>query len=70
MDRQSVSSANLSSVGYNESTEILEVQFQNGSIYQYHGVPKETHGQLVNAKSVGSFFSSNIKNTFEHSKQS
>ena len=70
MDRQSVPSSNLSSVGYDESTETLEVQFQNGSIFQYHGVPKETHGQLVNARSVGSFFHSNIKNTFEHSKLS
>ncbi len=70
MDRQSVPSSNLSSVGYDESTETLEVQFQNGSVFQYHGVPKEIHGQLVNARSVGGFFSSNIKNTFEHSKQS
>ena len=70
MDRQSVSSANLSSVGFDKNTETLEVQFQNGSVFQYHNVPAETHKQLMQARSVGSFFSSNIKNTFEHSKQS
>ena len=69
MDRQSVPSSNLSSVGYDERTETLEVQFQNGSVFQYHGVSAETHAQLVNAKSVGSFFHSNIKNAFGHSKQ-
>ncbi len=70
MDRQSVSSSNLSSVGYDERTETLEIQFHNGSVFHYHDVPAETHGQLVNARSVGSFFSSNIRNSFEHSKQS
>ncbi len=70
MDRQSVSSSNLSSVGYDESTETLEIQFHNGSVFQYHDVPAETHVQLINARSVGGFFSSNIRNTFAHSKQS
>ena len=70
MDHQSVSSSNLSSVGYDDRTETLEVQFQNGSIFQYHGVSAETHKQLMQAGSVGGFFSSNIKNTFEHSKLS
>ena len=69
MERQSVSSANLSSVGYDENTETLEVQFQNGSVFQYHGVPAETHGQLVNARLIGGFFSRHIRNSFEHSKQ-
>ncbi len=70
MDHQSVSSSNLSSVGYDESTETLEVQFQNGSVYQYHGVSAEIHEQLMQARSVGGFFHSNIRNTFEHSKLS
>lgn len=69
MERQSVSSTNLSSVGYDGDTETLEIQFQNGSVFQYHGVPVETHDALVQSKSVGSFFSRNIKNVFEHSKQ-
>ncbi len=70
MDRQSVASSNLASVGYDEDTETLEVEFQNGSVFQYHGVPAETHKQLIQAGSVGRFFSSNIRKTFEHSKQS
>lgn len=70
MDRRSVPSSNLSSVGYDKSTETLEVQFHNGSVFHYHDVPAEIHGQLINARSVGSFFSSNIRNSFRHSKQS
>ncbi|NGX42287.1 MAG: hypothetical protein K940chlam7_00565 [Chlamydiae bacterium] len=70
MDRQTVPSSNLSSVGYDERTETLEIQFHNGSVFKYHDVPAETHGQLINARSVGSFFSTNIRNAFEHSKQS
>ncbi len=70
MEHQSVASSNLSSVGYDENTETLEVQFKNGSVHQYHGVSAETHKQLVQARSVGSFFHSNIKDNFEHSKRS
>ncbi len=69
MHRQSVSSSNLASVGYDENSETLEVQFHNGSVFQYHGVSAEIHKQLIQAGSVGKFFASNIRKTFEHSKQ-
>ncbi len=70
MEHQTVSSTNLASVGYDRKSETLEVHFQNGSVFQYHDVPPETHEQLMQAKSVGGFFHRSIKNDFEHSKQS
>ena len=43
--RQSVASMALQSVGYDERTETLEVQFVNGSVYRYDGVPLHVHEQ-------------------------
>ena len=40
MDRYSVASSNISAVGYDEQSETLEVEFLNGSIYQYYNVPE------------------------------
>ena len=61
MERIPVQSSNLASVGYDSKTATLEVEFLNGSIYQYFGVPAEVHQGLMNAGSKGSYLDQNIK---------
>jgi KTSC domain len=68
MDRAAVSSSDLASVGYDESTQTLEVEFHKGGIYQYFGVPKPLHDGLVTAASPGKFFHANIRNLFSYEK--
>ena len=68
MDRQSVSSSNLRSVGYDADTQTLEVEFRNGSIYQYDGVPENVHSGLMRAASKGSYFNQHIRNEY-HSRR-
>ncbi len=51
MQRQYVSSSNVRSVGWEDST--LEVEFNNGSIYHYHNVSQAEY-QAVLVGSVGS----------------
>ena len=43
MDRQSVSSSNIVSVGYDPTSETLEVEFQSGGVYQYYNVGQSTY---------------------------
>ena len=62
MNRISVSSSNLRSVGYDPSTSTLEVEFNNGGLYQYSGVPQSVHAGLMAASSHGSYFDAHIKN--------
>ena len=57
----SVESSNLSAVGYDPDTQELQVQFKNGGIYSYEGVPHQTHADLVSAESIGSAFHKLIK---------
>ena len=68
MERQSVSSSNLASIGYDAENEILEVEFKHGGIYQYFGVPENIYDELMNASSQGVYFSANIRNNYEFEK--
>ena len=61
MNREPVQSSNLASVGYDISTNVLEIEFLNGGVYQYYGVPAQVHEGLMNAGSKGSYFHHNIK---------
>lgn len=65
---QPVSSSNVESIGYDESTEILFVRFLNGSVYQYMNVPLIVFEQLLNAPSVGSFMHRNIKEVYPYNR--
>lgn len=56
-----VESSSIKSIGY--SNGILKVEFKNGGSYIYTGV-EEYHilNMLTNVKSVGKYFTTNIKN--------
>ena len=68
MQRVSVSSSNISSIGYDPGTGILEIEFKSGGIYQYSNVSTEVYQALLSAPSVGKFFYQNIKSSYEYSK--
>lgn len=69
MERMSVKSSDLKSVGYDVLTETLEVEFVNKSIYQYSRVNVDVYEGLINAKSKGKYFAKFIKNNRWYSCQ-
>ena len=64
MDRQSVRSSNICSVGYEVGIQMLEIEFHSGGIYQYSGVPKDIYRGLMRASSKGSYFHQNIRDRY------
>jgi hypothetical protein len=64
MERFPVSSSSISMIGYDADTQALEVQYQNGGVYQYQGVSQEVFDQLMNAPSKGTFINRQIKNSY------
>lgn len=68
MRRQPASSSNLKSVGYDPGGRVLEIEFQDGGVYQYDNVPKEVYVALMEASSHGSFFHRNISNNYPYRK--
>jgi hypothetical protein len=61
VDRIRVSSTNVASIGYEAETETLEVEFANGSIYQYSRVPQHRWDGLLNASSKGTYLNNHIR---------
>lgn len=61
MERQHVNSSNLESVGYDPTTQTLEIEFLNGGLYQYSGVPESVYQGLMSASSHGQYFDQYIK---------
>lgn len=66
MPRQPVRSSNIASIGYESSTNTLEVEFLNGAVYQYYGVPKTVYEGLMNASSHGSFLAAHVKGRYQY----
>ena len=61
MNRTTIASTNLRSVGYDPDSATLEVEFLHGGVYQYFDVPASRHKELMSARSQGSYFSTFIK---------
>lgn len=55
MQRQPVSSSTVESVGYEASSQTLEVAFLSGAVYQYYNVPESVYVGLMNAGPKGSY---------------
>ena len=68
MQRQSVTSSNLKSVGYDSGSGILEIEFKDGSIYQYSGVPESIYKGLMAASSHGTYHHQNIVDRYSYKK--
>ena len=60
MKRIPVTSSMVRSVGYDQSTQMLELQFTSGHIYRYAGVPEDVHRDLMEAESKGHFVRDHI----------
>ncbi|HEY9666813.1 MAG TPA: PIN-like domain-containing protein [Coleofasciculaceae cyanobacterium] len=63
-----VESNYLRSVGYDYSTQVLEIEFRGGDIYRYLDVPPSVYTDLMNASSHGKYFNANIKEVYTYHK--
>lgn len=63
-----IKSSNIKSATYNTETSLLTVVFNNGSIYEYEGVPWELFTKFRMADSQGAFLNANVKNKYSFKK--
>ena len=64
MNRISVASDVMSSVGYDSAAAVLEIEFRNGSVYEYLEVPSGHYDALLDAASKGRFFNACVRPAF------
>ena len=64
-----VDSSNIESIGYDDDTHELHVQFLSGGYYIYSDVPIEIFDDLMSAPSKGSFLNREVKSIYQFTKQ-
>jgi hypothetical protein len=68
MQRVTVESTTLGSAGHDDQAAVLELQFRNGTVYQYSLVPQQVYRDLLQAESKGRFFNHNIRGKFPYQR--
>lgn len=68
MEKTPVVSSNVESIGYDEDSSTLEIEFKNGATYQYFDVPENVFNELRDADSVGGYLAARIKGSYRFSK--
>lgn len=64
---ETVQSSNIKSVGYDDSTKSLFVNYNSGT-YKYDNVDKKVYEDLLSSSSKGRFLNENIKGQYTYSK--
>jgi KTSC domain len=61
-------SSHMNGSDYDAETQRLTIQFVNGAIYRYHGVPQTTVDTLHQSSSPGTYFHDKIKGNYPEQK--
>jgi hypothetical protein len=61
---EAVKSSNLAAVGYDVDKQILAIQFKNGQIFHYSGVPETVATEFVRSPSLGRYYTQTIRGKF------
>lgn len=69
MERVPVSSSQVTSIGYDAASSTLEVEFANGSIYQYFDVPQSIYDEVMSSPSIGKALNAFIRQNYRFAKQ-
>ncbi len=68
MDRKNIDSEMIRSIGYDEDTSTLEIEFNSGAVWQYFDFPESSWYEFDAAESKGKFFHRVIKNQYSESR--
>lgn len=69
MERDQVDSSMIASIGYEQYSGTIEVEFRSsGQIWQYYDVPEFTYNELRASGSLGKAFHATIKGHFREAR--
>lgn len=66
MERHPLESRAIASVGYDEASCMLEIEFSSGRIYEFSGVPKSAYDWLLRTSNKGSYVARMINGRYPH----
>jgi len=62
----SVESTTLVTVSYDDTRELLQLEFGSRAVYEYFSVPAAVHQSLLDASSKGRYFNQAIRGRFPY----
>lgn len=69
MDKDVVDSSMISSIGYDQSSGTVEIEFRSsGQVWQYYDVPEIIYNDVRTAGSLGKAFNAMIKTHFREAR--
>ena len=68
LEMVNVGSAMIESIGYEEGTKRLHINFVSTEKYIYQGVPKIIHARLMRTHSTDSYYAEEIKDKYRHTE--
>lgn len=69
MERKYIESSMITSIGYDFSSAVLEIEFKsNGQVWQYFDFPESEWHQFENTESQGKYFNAEILNKYAESQ--
>lgn len=64
MDREYVESSMITSIGYDPAICVLEIEFSNGTVWQYNDFPEYMWYEFRQSESKGKYFHAYIKKEY------
>ena len=58
----------MAAVAYDSNRELLQIEFRDGTVYQYFNVPADVHENLLRAPSKGTYFNRVIRGRFPYTR--
>ncbi len=68
MDRKSIDSSMIRSIGYDVDNSTLEIEFNGGEVWQYFDFTESSWYEFDASDSKGKFFHREIKNQYSESR--
>ena len=68
MVRERVNSTAIRNIGYDPKRLILEVEFHNGTIYQYMNVPGNVHNTIMHHESQGRYLNMEVAKRYKYKR--
>lgn len=62
MERTPVKSSNIASVGFCSDRKCVEIEYKNGSVYEYEDCDQKLYDALMTSESKGKFVHTHLKN--------
>ena len=68
MQMTNILSTTIDSIGYNNKTSSLRINFKNMTVYEYSDVPSNVYADLMRASSKGRYVKANISERYSSRK--